>query len=160
LTGIAGTPYGFLDLKRFNSASALRKDGAMTSPKAAYPSGSAPPAPVASAVRYVEPAVFALTGRRPTLSGLATSHRPMTSRTGTGADTAAERPHRRSAPLVSAEELAILRHVAEGLPIDSVAHRVGTSPRTVRRRMRNLCDRIGATCAIQAVVWAAHRGLV
>jgi DNA-binding NarL/FixJ family response regulator len=54
----------------------------------------------------------------------------------------------------------MLRLIAEGLPIDAVAHRMETSPRTVRRRMRNLCDRIGATCAIQAVVWAARRGLV
>lgn len=63
-------------------------------------------------------------------------------------------------PRLTAEELLILRHIADGLPIESVAHRIGISPRTVRRRMRTLCDRIGATCVIQAVVWAAHEGLV
>jgi DNA-binding NarL/FixJ family response regulator len=67
---------------------------------------------------------------------------------------------RRPPPLVSADELAILRLVAHGLPIDAVAHRLATSPRTVRRRMRNLGDRVGATCTIQAVVWAARHGLV
>ncbi len=67
---------------------------------------------------------------------------------------------RAPAPRLSAEELALLRLVAEGLPIDSVAARLGLSPRTVRRRMHGLCDRIGVTGTMQAVVWAAHHGLV
>jgi DNA-binding CsgD family transcriptional regulator len=133
---------------------------AMTgSEAAAYPSGREPVARAATG-GYAAPNLFALTGGRRTLTGLATRHLPVTASTGTGIDAVAGRPRRGSAPLVSAEELAILRHVAEELPIDSVAQRVGTSPRTVRRRMSNLCDRIGATCAIQAVVWAVHRGLV
>jgi DNA-binding NarL/FixJ family response regulator len=97
-----------------------------------------------------------LTGRRPTLVELTVSRFPQRP---DAPDPVAGSSTGRAA-LVSAEELAILRHIADGLPIDSVAQRVGTSPRTVRRRMRNLCDRIGVTCAIQAVVWAAHRGLV
>jgi DNA-binding NarL/FixJ family response regulator len=63
-------------------------------------------------------------------------------------------------PGLTDEELALLRLVAEGLPIDSVAARLEISPRTVRRRMHDLCDRIGVTGTMQAVVWAAHRGLV
>jgi DNA-binding NarL/FixJ family response regulator len=66
----------------------------------------------------------------------------------------------RPAAQLSEEELALLRLVATGLPMDSVAARLGMSPRTARRRMRDLCERIGVTGTIQAVVWAAHHGLV
>jgi DNA-binding NarL/FixJ family response regulator len=58
------------------------------------------------------------------------------------------------------EELAILRLTADGLPLNSVARHVGMSSRTVRRRLRGLCDRLGVTHPIQAVVWAARRGLI
>jgi DNA-binding NarL/FixJ family response regulator len=78
----------------------------------------------------------------------------------TGWDAAARCPGARPVPQVSDEELAVLRLVAEGLPIASVAARLGMSPRTVRRRMHDLCDRIGVTGTMQAVVWAAHHGLV
>src|SRR4051794_12923080 len=61
---------------------------------------------------------------------------------------------------LSDEELALLRLIAEGLPMNSVAARLGMSPRTARRRMHDLCARIGATGTMQAVVWDAHRGLV
>lgn len=146
-------------MKRFSLP--LRKASVMTVPETVtYPSDAAPLVRAATSMGHAEPALFALTGRRPTLTDLASRHLPMPSRIGTGIDAAEGRPRPSPASLVSPEELAILRHVAEGLPIDSVAQRVGTSPRTVRRRMRNLCDRIGATCAIQAVVWAAHQGLV
>jgi DNA-binding NarL/FixJ family response regulator len=37
---------------------------------------------------------------------------------------------------------------------------MNTSERTVRRRVRAICDRLGFTSSIQAVVWAARRGLV
>src|SRR5690349_12545261 len=123
----------------------------MTSPEAMYPWGTEPLRRMAATAGYAEAALLTLSGGRPTLTGLASSH-PPPSRKEAGVAAAQGRSRRGSAPLVSAEELAILRHVAEGLPMDSVAQRVGTSPRTVRRRMRNLCDRIGATCAIQAVV--------
>jgi len=63
-------------------------------------------------------------------------------------------------PELSDEEVAVLRLIAEGLPIDSVAARLGMSPRTVRRRMHDVCERIGVTSTIPAVVWAAHHGLV
>src|SRR4051794_6409697 len=63
-------------------------------------------------------------------------------------------------PELTDEEVAVLRLVAEGLPIDSVAARLGMSPRTVRRRMHDVCEHLGVSSTIQAVVWAAHRGLV
>jgi DNA-binding NarL/FixJ family response regulator len=65
-----------------------------------------------------------------------------------------------SGDLVTAEELVILRLVADGLPLVSVAQHVGMSPRTVRRRIRGLCDRLGLAHSIQAVVWATRRGLI
>ena len=62
--------------------------------------------------------------------------------------------------LLTGEDLAVLRLVAEGLPLESVARRVKMSPRTVRRRLRNICDRLGVAHPIQAVVWAARRALI
>jgi DNA-binding NarL/FixJ family response regulator len=32
--------------------------------------------------------------------------------------------------------------------------------RTVRRRTRAICNRLGVGASIQAVVWAAHEGLL
>ncbi|MEV0070897.1 MULTISPECIES: LuxR C-terminal-related transcriptional regulator [unclassified Amycolatopsis] len=58
------------------------------------------------------------------------------------------------------EELDLLALFAEGLPLDSIARRLELSDRTVRRRMRSICDRLGFATPIQAVVWAARRGLV
>src|SRR4051794_34570865 len=105
----------------------------MTSPGVAHPSAGALLAPVTSAVRYAEPGVLAPIGRRSTPAVLASPRRPGRSQIGRGAGGAPA--CRCSAPQISAEELTILRHGAEGLPIASVAQRVGTSPRTVRRRM-------------------------
>jgi DNA-binding NarL/FixJ family response regulator len=118
----------------------------MTGAEAAYPVRNA----ATPAWRTATTAAYAPANRRPAPAGWTAR-----GRAATGVD---GRPH--PAPLVSTDELTMLRLIAEGLPIDAVAHRMETSPRTVRRRMRNLCDRIGATCAIQAVVWAARRGLV
>lgn len=61
---------------------------------------------------------------------------------------------------VTQEELTILRSMAEGLPLESIAQRMGLSSRTVRRRLRGLCDRLGVTHPIQAIVWAARHGLL
>jgi DNA-binding NarL/FixJ family response regulator len=62
--------------------------------------------------------------------------------------------------LLTAEELAILRLTADGLPLNAVARHIGMSSRTVRRRLRGLCDRLGVIHPIQAVVWAVRRGLI
>jgi DNA-binding NarL/FixJ family response regulator len=58
------------------------------------------------------------------------------------------------------EELRILRFLAQGLPTDVVARRVGVSGRTVRRRVRGICDRSGSANLMQAVVWAVRHGLL
>jgi DNA-binding NarL/FixJ family response regulator len=57
-------------------------------------------------------------------------------------------------------DVALLRFVAQGLPLDSVARRLVTSERTVRCRTRAICTRLGVAAPIQAVVWAAQRGLL
>jgi DNA-binding NarL/FixJ family response regulator len=61
---------------------------------------------------------------------------------------------------ITAEELRILALLADGLALNSVAAHVAVSPRTVRRRLRAVCDRLGLAHPIQAIVWAARRGLI
>jgi DNA-binding CsgD family transcriptional regulator len=63
-------------------------------------------------------------------------------------------------PRVTTEELTILTLLADGLTLDSVAIRVSVSPRTLSRRLRCVCDRLGVSHPIQAIVWAAHQGLI
>jgi DNA-binding NarL/FixJ family response regulator len=58
------------------------------------------------------------------------------------------------------DEVELLRLLARGLPLDAVARRMNTSERTVRRRVRAVCDRLEYATAIEAVVWAARQGLV
>jgi DNA-binding NarL/FixJ family response regulator len=77
------------------------------------------------------------------------------------ADQSANADHGTGAePGVTAEELTILTLMANGLTLDSVAVRVSMSPRTLSRRLRCVCDRLGVTYPIQAIVWAARQGLI
>jgi DNA-binding NarL/FixJ family response regulator len=61
---------------------------------------------------------------------------------------------------LSGRDVELLGLLAEGLPLEAVARRVNASERTVRRRVRAICERLGLTSSIQAVAWAARRGLV
>ncbi len=61
---------------------------------------------------------------------------------------------------LSREDVELLGLLARGLPLEAVARRLGTSERTVRRRTKAICDRLGVTAPIEAVVWAARQGLV
>lgn len=61
---------------------------------------------------------------------------------------------------LSAEDLYVLRLLAEGVAVDAVARRLGLSERTVRRRVRGVCDRLQVQAPVQAIVWAARRGLL
>jgi DNA-binding NarL/FixJ family response regulator len=63
-------------------------------------------------------------------------------------------------PELSREDVALLRLLAQGLPVDAIARRLFASERTVRRRTRAICDRLEVVAPIQAVVWAAQRGLL
>jgi DNA-binding NarL/FixJ family response regulator len=58
------------------------------------------------------------------------------------------------------EELAIVRLLADGLVLDAIARRLAVSERTVRRRIRALCDRFGVDTPVQVVVIAAHHGVL
>jgi DNA-binding NarL/FixJ family response regulator len=69
--------------------------------------------------------------------------------------TTAERPRS-----LRDDEVAVLTLLAEGLPLDSVARRLAVSDRTLRRRIRAICDLLGVPSVITAVAWAARRGLV
>jgi DNA-binding NarL/FixJ family response regulator len=61
---------------------------------------------------------------------------------------------------LSGPEVELLRLLGQGLLCDAVARRLHTSERTVRRRTKAICDRLEVTASIEAVVWAAHRGLI
>ena len=82
-------------------------------------------------------------------SSLAAS--PVSASTGPAATVAAE---------LSCEDLELLRLLARGLPLEAVARRLHTSERTVRRRIKGICERLSVSASIEAVVWAARRGLV
>ncbi|MFC7624114.1 helix-turn-helix domain-containing protein [Microlunatus sp. GCM10028923] len=72
-------------------------------------------------------------------------------------DRAAARVRPEPAPF-SYDELRMIALFAEGLCLDTIARRLNLSDRTVRRRARSVCDRLGAGTMIQVVAWAArHR---
>jgi DNA-binding NarL/FixJ family response regulator len=83
-----------------------------------------------------------------------------------GSPGAPEPPDRPAAPgragpdTISPQDLELLRMLADGALLGAVARRLQTSERTVRRRIRNICDLLGVDAPIQAVVWAARRGLL
>jgi DNA-binding NarL/FixJ family response regulator len=64
--------------------------------------------------------------------------------------------HKRSAP--AAEDAHLLALMAAGLKDEVVARRLGLSLRTVRRRIANLMDELGADTRFQAGLEAARRG--
>jgi DNA-binding NarL/FixJ family response regulator len=64
------------------------------------------------------------------------------------------------APSLREEDIRLLALLAQGLPLDAVARRLRTSERTVRRRTKDICNRLGVGAPIEAVVWAAKRGIL
>jgi DNA-binding NarL/FixJ family response regulator len=61
---------------------------------------------------------------------------------------------------LDAEEMELARLLAEGLVLDAVARRLRVSERTVRRRIRTLCDRFGVDTPVQVVVILARNGVL
>ncbi|WP_019067359.1 hypothetical protein [Streptomyces hokutonensis] len=58
------------------------------------------------------------------------------------------------------EDIRLLLLLAEGHPAETIARILCTSGRTLRRRIRAVCDEIGVRTPIEAAVWAARRGLI
>lgn len=69
-------------------------------------------------------------------------------------------PHRAHTPHLTDAEIRVLAELAGGSTADRAARRLGISDRTLRRRVRRACDRLGVHTPVEAVVWAAKRGLV
>jgi DNA-binding NarL/FixJ family response regulator len=57
-------------------------------------------------------------------------------------------------------DLTILRLLAEGSTVDTVARAVGMSERTVRRRLRVIADELGVETTIEVVVHGVRAGLI
>jgi DNA-binding NarL/FixJ family response regulator len=57
-------------------------------------------------------------------------------------------------------DLLLLAELAKGVTVDRVGRNLDVSGRTVRRRLRCICDRIGVATSIEAVAWAARRRLI
>ncbi|TDE08147.1 helix-turn-helix transcriptional regulator [Jiangella asiatica] len=63
-------------------------------------------------------------------------------------------------PAVSRADLELLALLATGMPAPRVARTLAVSDRTIRRRVRSICDAIGVGTTIEAVAWAARRRLI
>lgn len=61
---------------------------------------------------------------------------------------------------LSLEDRRLLALLAAGLKDDAIARQLGTSPRTLRRRLRHLLDELNAETRFQAGAQASRRGLV
>jgi DNA-binding CsgD family transcriptional regulator len=61
---------------------------------------------------------------------------------------------------IESDDVRLLMLLAGGLPANAVARKMNLSPRTLRRRTRTLCDKIGVHTPIEAVAWAARRLLI
>ena len=70
------------------------------------------------------------------------------------------RPDDGTAQLLDEDELLVLRLLAEGETVDVAARRLGVSERTVRRKARSGCDKVGCETTIEAIVWAVRRELL
>ncbi|MBO2451526.1 LuxR family transcriptional regulator [Actinomadura barringtoniae] len=58
------------------------------------------------------------------------------------------------------EEIKLLAQIASGVTADVAARKLELSARTLRRRLRTICDRLEVNTPIEAVVWAARRQLI
>ena len=58
------------------------------------------------------------------------------------------------------DEVAVLALTAEGMTPPGIGRRLSLSERTVRRRLTRLCERLGVSTPMQAVVWAVRHGVI
>ncbi|GAA4158008.1 hypothetical protein GCM10022416_59820 [Actinomadura keratinilytica] len=64
------------------------------------------------------------------------------------------------APDLSEDDFRLLAQIASGATTEDAADNLQMSARTVRRRLRQICDRLEVDTPIEAVVWAARRHLI
>jgi DNA-binding NarL/FixJ family response regulator len=57
-------------------------------------------------------------------------------------------------------DVTILAELASGESQNIVARRLGMSSRTIRRRLRQICNRLEVEAPIEAVAWAARRRII
>ena len=65
-----------------------------------------------------------------------------------------------SGPPLGDDELVVLRLMAEGQTVETVARRLEVSERTVRRRVRSACSSAGVDTTVEAIVWAVRHRLI
>ena len=65
-----------------------------------------------------------------------------------------------AAERLATDQLEILRLLAQGLTVETVARRLEMSERTVRRKVRAVADELGVDSTIEAVVWAVRQHLI
>ena len=58
------------------------------------------------------------------------------------------------------DEVEVLRLMAEGLTVEAVARKLEVSERTVRRKARAACARVGVDTTVEAIVWAVRHRLL
>ncbi|MFC4052471.1 LuxR C-terminal-related transcriptional regulator [Actinomadura syzygii] len=63
-------------------------------------------------------------------------------------------------PRLSEGDVTLLREIASGRTADQAAHRLDLSARTLRRRLRNICDQLEVNTPIEAVTWAVRQKLI
>lgn len=61
---------------------------------------------------------------------------------------------------LSDDDVRILAGLAAGRGTDALARDLGISERTLRRRVRGVCDDLEVRTPIEAVVWAVRQGLI
>lgn len=67
-------------------------------------------------------------------------------------------PHAAATDAPTEDELRLLHLLSTGMPDNAIAKHLGLSHRTFQRRLRMLCDRLGAETRFQAGLRAAGRG--
>ncbi|WP_308102017.1 helix-turn-helix domain-containing protein [Streptomyces sp. S07_1.15] len=63
-------------------------------------------------------------------------------------------------PGLGAEHLHILQLLSQGCTMAQVARRLGVSERTLRRRLRVICEHVQVDTPVEAVVWAVRRHIL
>ena len=58
------------------------------------------------------------------------------------------------------DDVELLALTAEGLSPPGIGRRMALNERTVRRRLGRLCERLGVSTPMQAVVWAVRHGVI